>query len=57
MAEEEAGVSEKATLRDHADNPIVVLLVIAIAVYAIGAFGRSAGNRFNQPGIVSFFGG
>ena len=57
MAEETATIGEKATLRDHADNPLLVLLVIAVAVYAIGAFGRSVGNRFGWAGIVSFFGG
>jgi hypothetical protein len=55
MAEDEVG--GKATLRDHIDNPIVVLIIISLFVYGFGAFGRSAGNRFNQPGVVSFFGG
>jgi hypothetical protein len=55
MAEEE--VKEKASLRDHIDNPIMVIIILAIAVSAVQAFARSAGNRFNQPGVVSFFGG
>jgi hypothetical protein len=53
----EEGANEKASFRDHIDNPVVVLIIITLAVYAFGAFGRSAGNRFNKPGIVSFFGG
>lgn len=57
MAEESGSVSEKATMRDHIDNPITVLMIIAVFVYAFGAFGRVVGNRFNQPGVTSFFGG
>lgn len=54
---EEGGVSEKATLRDHLDNPLVFLLIIGLFVYALGCFGRAAGNRGNLPGVTSFFGG
>jgi hypothetical protein len=32
-------------------------MIIAVFVYAFGAFGRVVGNRFNQPGVTSFFGG
>lgn len=54
---EEGSVSEKATMRDHLDNPLVFLLVIGVFVYGLGCFGRAAGNRMNQPGVTSFFGG
>lgn len=55
--DEEATASEKAGLRDHLDNPLVFLFVIGIFVYALGCFGRAAGNRANAPGVTAFFGG
>lgn len=48
---------ENVTLREHLDNPLVVLFLIAIFVYAIGGVGRYFGHRTNKPGISSFFGG
>lgn len=55
--EENASVGEKASMRDHMDNPLVFLLVIAVFVYGVGCFGRALGNRMNAPGVTSFFGG
>lgn len=57
MADGEETVSEKATMRDHLDNPLVFLVLIGLFVYGLGCFGRAAGNRFNAPGVTSFFGG
>lgn len=54
---EEGSVSEKADMRDHLDNPVVFLVVIALVVYGVGCFGRAVGNRTNQPGVTAFFGG
>ncbi|MGH7239168.1 MAG: hypothetical protein ACREHG_03770 [Candidatus Saccharimonadales bacterium] len=58
MAEENESVSEtsEVSLRDHLDNPLLVLVVIAIFVYAVGALGRWAGNSMHAPGVASFFG-
>lgn len=55
--EENASVGEKASMRDHMDNPLVFLVLIGLFVYGLGCFGRAAGNRFNLPGVTSFFGG
>lgn len=57
MAEEGAEVSEHADAKDHLDNPLVFLLVIGFFVYGLGCVGRATGNRFNIPGVTSFFGG
>lgn len=57
MAEESASVGERASARDHLDNPLVFLVLIALFVYGVGCFGRAIGNRFDSPGVTSFFGG
>ena len=51
------GASEKVSARDHFDNPLVFLVIIGLFVYGFGCAGRAAGNRFNKPGVTSFFGG
>lgn len=55
--EENASVGERASMRDHLDNPLVFLVVIGLFVYALGCGGRALGNRMNAPGVTSFFGG
>ena len=58
MADEEnASASERASMRDHLDNPLVFLVLIGLFVYGLGCFGRAVGNRANAPGVTSFFGG
>lgn len=41
----------------RADSAIVMLIFIALFVFAIAAAGRFAGNKIGAPGMVSFFGG
>ena len=55
--EENASVGERASMRDHMDNPLVFLFLIALFVYGVGCFGRAVGNRMDSPGVTAFFGG
>lgn len=58
MADDESGdARESVGLREHLDNPLVFLVVVGLFVYALGCFGRAAGNRANAPGVTAFFGG
>jgi hypothetical protein len=43
--------------KERHKNPLSVLVVIGLFVYAFGAFGRWIGNKIEAPGLVSFFGG
>lgn len=55
MAEESAGA--KIDFSEHLNIAIVMLILIALFVYAFGAVGRSIGNKTNSPGVTAFFGG
>ena len=55
--DESAEVSERAGIKDHADNVVVLILVFTILVSAGQAFGRWLGNTVHKPGLTSFFGG
>lgn len=58
MAENESGnVGGSFDLHEHLDIAIVMLLLIAFFVYAIGCAGRYVGNATNTPGVTAFFGG
>ena len=57
MAEESAGVGGSFDLHEHLDIAVIMLILIALFVYAFGAAGRLAGNSINAPGITAFFGG
>jgi hypothetical protein len=55
VADEEA--SERVSMRDHVDNPLIVLLVFAFFTMAAMAITRAVGNKLNAPGITAFGGG
>lgn len=58
MAEDESGsIGGSVDLHEHLDIAIVMLLLIAFFVFAIGGVGRYIGNRSNMPGLTAFFGG
>lgn len=43
--------------KEKLDNPLFFLTMVAIFVFAFGAFGRAVGNKVGAPGLVAFFGG
>lgn len=43
--------------KEKLDNPLFFLSMVAVFVFAFGAFGRWAGNKVGAPGLVAFFGG
>lgn len=56
--EGEGGVGKsKVRFSEHLDIAIVLLILVALFVYAFGAVGRSVGNSVGSPGLTSFFGG
>jgi hypothetical protein len=44
-------------VKDKADNPLVFILLISVAVAAVFKGGQYLGNRLGSPGLNSFFGG
>lgn len=44
-------------VKEYFDNPIVFLILIAIAVTAFQLFGRWIGQTTNSNGVSLFFGG
>lgn len=45
------------SVKESLDNPIIFLLLIALAVTAIQAIGRYIGAATNNNGVNTFFGG
>lgn len=57
MAEVEESERADVGVRDHFDNAVVMLILIALFVYAFGAVGRAVAKKYNKPGVNTFFGG
>jgi hypothetical protein len=57
MAEEDVSESAEVGVKEHFDNAVVMLILIALFVYAFGAVGRAIAKKTNKPGINTFFGG
>lgn len=56
MADGESA-SAKLDVSEHLDSAIIMLVLIALFVYAFGAVGRYVGNRAGWSGVTGFFGG
>lgn len=57
MADEGVGESANIEVKEHFDNAVVMLVLIALFVSAFMGVGRAVGRKYNKPGVTSFFGG